>query len=263
MSSSPWQRRIERAEKLATEHAFAQEILGFFAAIARFQEDLYRRIEIAAPTSSDSGFNRPLWPGLVQHFPAFLALAEGYGPEVTAKAARRLQEESDDFFLASLNECWISDHNRNKQIENFFLRAFLQPYAELVRAHTRLDKPPHTPCLCPYCGGKPVAGVLRPLGDGGQRFLLCSFCLAEWEFRRIVCPGCGEEDNRKLPVYQAEGFGHIRVECCDNCKIYLKTVDLTKNGLAEPLVDEIASILLDLWAREHGYSKLQVNMMQL
>jgi FdhE protein len=90
---------------------------------------------------------------------------------------------------------------------------------------------------------------------------MCSFCLAEWEFRRIVCPGCGEENNTKLPVYTASDFDYIRVECCDRCHAYLKAVDLTKNGLAEPMVDEMAAAPLDLWAEEHGYSKLQRNLM--
>ena len=76
-------------------------------------------------------------------------------------------------------------------------------------------------------------------------------------------PGCGEEDNGKLPVYTAAEFDYIRVECCDTCKSYIKTVDLTKNGRAEPVVDEIASAPLDLWAQEHGYSKLQLNVVGL
>jgi len=106
-------------------------------------------------------------------------------------------------------------------------------------------------------------GVLRPLGEGGQRSLICSLCLAEWEFLRVVCPGCGEEDPAKLPVYTAEELQHVRVEACDRCKSYIKTVDLTKSGLGEPVVDEIASVALDLWAQMRGYAKLQVNLMQL
>ena len=104
---------------------------------------------------------------------------------------------------------------------------------------------------------------MRPLGEGGQRSLICSFCLAEWEFRRIVCPGCGEEDPVKLPIYAAEELQHVRVEACDSCKTYIKTVDLTKSGLGEPVVDEMASVALDLWAQMRGYTKLQVNLLQL
>jgi formate dehydrogenase maturation protein FdhE len=38
-------------------------------------------------------------------------------------------------------------------------------------------------------------------------------------------------------------------------------VDLTKNGLAVPLIDELASVPLNLWARENGYTKLQLNLL--
>jgi formate dehydrogenase maturation protein FdhE len=40
-------------------------------------------------------------------------------------------------------------------------------------------------------------------------------------------------------------------------------VDLTRNGLADPVADEIASVPLDLWAQKHGYTKLQMNLMLL
>jgi len=32
-------------------------------------------------------------------------------------------------------------------------------------------------------------------------------------------------------------------------------------GLAAPLVDEIDAAPLDLWAREHGYSKIELNLL--
>jgi FdhE protein len=41
----------------------------------------------------------------------------------------------------------------------------------------------------------------------------------------------------------------------------LKSVDLTKTGLAVPIVDELATLSLDLWARDKGYRKLQMNML--
>ena len=39
------------------------------------------------------------------------------------------------------------------------------------------------------------------------------------------------------------------VEACDSCHCYLKSVDLTVNGLAVPVVDELATAAaLDVWA---------------
>ena len=45
--------------------------------------------------------------------------------------------------------------------------------------------------------------------------------------------------------------------------MYLKTIDLTKNGLAVPVVDELAAIHLDLWAVDKGYTKLRPNLLAL
>jgi formate dehydrogenase maturation protein FdhE len=53
------------------------------------------------------------------------------------------------------------------------------------------------------------------------------------------------------------------VEACDSCHSYLKTVDLTKDGHAVPVVDELATIPLDLWAADHGYQKLRTNLLGL
>jgi formate dehydrogenase maturation protein FdhE len=53
----------------------------------------------------------------------------------------------------------------------------------------------------------------------------------------------------------------VRVEACDSCLTYIKTVDLTKNALAVPVVDEIAAVSLDVWAQERGYRKLETNLL--
>ena len=55
----------------------------------------------------------------------------------------------------------------------------------------------------------------------------------------------------------------MRVEACDRCHTYIKSIDLTKNGLAIPCVDELASLALDPWAEEAGYNKLQRNIVGL
>ena len=55
-------------------------------------------------------------------------------------------------------------------------------------------------------------------------------------------------------MYVAEQFPHVRVECCESCKHFLRTIDLTKDGNAVPIVDDIAAIPLSLWAQENSYS---------
>jgi FdhE protein len=269
-----WQRRIARAEELGAQYIFAAEILRFYAAIARFQEkfseELGRSFEKskagAGSVESDSdAFAGPLQPELTSRFGSFLSVVEQSGPDPLREAARELRDGGDDSHFQMLSVFWNGTETEPLPPgpHDFFARAFLQPYAAVIRSRSNMRWSGPTPYRCPFCKRKPGLGVLRPLGDGGQRSLVCSFCLAEWEFRRIVCPGCGEENHAKLPVYTAEELKHVRVEGCDSCRSYIKTVDLTKSGLAEPIVDEMASIPLDLWAQKQGYTKLQCNLMQL
>jgi FdhE protein len=280
MANTPWQQRIRRAESLAGKHTFAAEILGFYIHAARFQEGLYRQAErdsagvpstdwlTGAGTSNTlpdqlgAGAMTPLsLPQLLTNFPSFLTVVEQSGPALLAQVARHLQTAPGNTSRALLNACWSATAEPPSNPEEFLTFAFLQPYAEFARSRVRLQLEGYTRQLCPFCNRKPVLAILRPQGDGGRRNLLCGFCLTEWEFRRIVCPGCGQEEHAKLPVYTSETFPYIRVECCDTCQTYVKSIDMTKNGVADPLVDELASIPLNLWAQERGYTKLHPNLL--
>ena len=260
-TTTAWQQRIRRAEHLAAEHPFAAEILNFYIHTARFQEGLYQRLESASGNRAPSSPSAPLeLPELFTSFPAFLSLVEEQGPARLAQVAHDLRNSNPNFRTDLFTECWTNIDSPTDPQE-FLVLAFLQPYAEFVRSRAPLQLDGYAHPLCPFCNRKPALGVLRPQGDGARRSLLCGFCLTEWEFRRLVCPGCGQEDHAKLPVYTAAELPYIRVECCDTCQTYIKSVDLTKNGLANPLVDELASVPLNLWAQEHGYAKLHLNLL--
>lgn len=261
--------RIARAEFLISRYPFAIEPLRFFATLSKFQRDVLAKIPetwagqpVVMPEKRvRSELNLVL---LLPHFPAFLALVKQHAPGPLAAAADSLSRENSSAWIAALGDYWAlggRESQARDPRQEFLSRAFLQPYAEF--AAVRTQAPPRMTLLptCPLCEAKPVAGVLRPEGDGGKRFLLCSFCSREWEFRRILCPACGEEAEDKLPVYVAEDTPHVRVEACDTCKFYLRTIDLTKDGRAVPLVDDLAAIPHTLWAHEQGYSRLQPNLL--
>ena len=85
--------------------------------------------------------------------------------------------------------------------------------------------------------------------------MVCSFCGYEWEFRRILCPTCGEEEEKKLPVYVAEQFPHIRVEACETCKFFVRTIDLTKDGMRCRWWTILAAIPLDAVGARAWYTQ--------
>jgi len=261
--------RIRRAERLSSAHTFAAEFLDFYKHVAAFQKTLRANIASSSGVKSGSApaaeLRDPLdLTVLLPHFRGFLSLIEQHAPPALGKSAHQMSLLPSDSWVASLEAYWEHAGKYDQQVgalAQFLARAFLQPYAESRAAQTPRAPQVVTVRFCPLCGSRPLMGVLRVEGDSGKRFLLCSFCSQEWEFRRILCPTCGEEAEGKLPVYVAEQLPHIRVEACDTCKFYLRTVDLTRDGHAIPLVDDLAAIPLTLWAHEKGYSRLQPNLL--
>ena len=261
--------RIRRAERLSSPHSAATEFLEFYKHVASFQKLLRANIRAAhqvKPSSlSSSDLRGELdFTVLLPHFRGYLSAIENHAPPALAESARQFALLSSDSWIAGLEAYWQHAGVYDQQVgafAQFLPRAFLQPYAEFRAALAPRAPQVTTPRLCPLCGSRPLLGVLRPEGDSGKRFLLCSFCLQEWEFRRILCPTCAEEAEDKLPVYVAEDSPHVRVEACDTCKFYLRTIDLTKDGNAIPVVDDLAAIPHTLWAHEQGYSRLQPNLL--
>ena len=264
--------RIRRGERLRAQHEFAREFLDFYRYVASFQKTLGANIAASVSSGSQESAGA-LTAGvrdaldltvLLPHFRGFLSLIEQKAPHALGESARILAQLPSDSWIASLESYWKHAGVYDQQVgafAQFLPRAFLQPYAEFRSERSARTPLVGTSRLCPVCSSRPLLGVLRPEGDGAKRFLLCSFCSQEWEFRRILCPTCSEEAEDKLPVYVAEQLPHVRVEACDTCKFYLRTVDLTKDGHAVPLVDDLAGIPLSLWAHEHGYSRLQPNLL--
>jgi FdhE protein len=255
-----WDRRVGRAEQLTLENGPAAPLLEFYARLLRLQKQLY-----------DSFTERPPSGRLDRDVPVVRdaastllhAVAES-GPDQLVIEARRL-ESADSAIDDMLLTYWHAPSDRQ-----FFAKAILQPYGQWLAdaGAAPADRVlPGADNRCPRCGGTPQLSILEAAGgaldDGSSRQLLCAMCLTPWSFRRVLCPHCGEDDERKLGYFQSPAFEHLRVDACDSCRHYLKSVDLGRFGLAVPLVEEVAGAPLDLWAREHGYEKIEVNLVGL
>jgi FdhE protein len=263
-----WEKRSERASELASSHPFASQGLRFYERLARLQKSLYAEIEAECGTAKEKRLSGTLRGEfdvfmLLPRFGPFVSALEEIAPPPLACSAHELRSQDASHWQRILREFWEQSPVTVdlQPVEKLVSWLFLQPYAEYLADHSEWGPRNGTASTCPLCGGKPQVGVLRPEGDGGKRSLICSLCAMEWDYGRIACAGCGEEDPHKLAVYSANEFGYVRVEACENCHAYIKTVDLTKNGHAVPVVDELAIIPLDLWAAERGYRKIHPNLL--
>jgi FdhE protein len=263
-SAARWEERIGRAHTLVDEHPTAAEPLTFYAALAAFQKSLARAPQI--PTSGTVPTTIDL-DRVVDAIPAFLAWLPTAAParliesvsHVRARDRRAWKNDLQAYFDAAGD---IADAGGAVL---FVVEAILQPFAETIATTLTLAPGGATigPSRCPACGTLPVVAVLREAGHGAKRSLLCGLCFTEWECLRMRCASCDNDQFERLPIYTAEQFPFVRIDACDSCRRYIKTIDLTKNGLAVPPVDDIATLSLDLWATEQGYRRVKRNILGL
>jgi hypothetical protein len=160
----------------------------------------------------------------------------------------------------ALSHYLLSGGHETEYPRDFLPRVALQACAAISRLaeHRTIDT---TPDRCPHCGFPVLLLALRPEGDGKKRFAVCSLCFAEWPAPRLDCIYCSEQRPERLPIFTFEQWPHIRVQACDTCRGFLKIVDPAAEGHAIPLVDDIASPEITLWASEQGYGAAAFNLL--
>jgi FdhE protein len=220
-----------RARSLARAHPEAAQPLIFYANLLDLQQTLPQILDFAL---------------LAAAVPPFLSALLAIAPPPLASAARDLLDEGADRWQQLLRGYWDGERDVDS-LRAFFAEAMLQPLAR-----RQLD-----------CQGPPVVAVLRDKAHGSERSFVCGFCLNEYPAPRLGCPACGEQRFEQLAVYRSDAFAAARIDACESCRTYLKTIDLTQDATAIPVVDDLATLTLDVWAREQGYTRSRPNLLRL
>ncbi len=269
---SPYPDRRRRAIQLMGTRVAAEEILGFLVGLAELQSRVYdwaigTRVADGArvpPTGPELRVDLARLPAaaLVAELRRFCGDTAPIATPVLAAAARSLAGAGDSdlesIFGAYVRHESLSAPATALGLEEaplaFFPRAFLQPVAETLRTARSEAAPGGT--ACPTCGGPPILSTFRDEPEKkNARYLCCSVCAQEWGFQRLTCALCGETATEALAHHVSEDAPHVRVDECRSCGRYLKGIDLRTAGSAVPVVDEIATVELDLWASERGLRK--------
>lgn len=110
---------------------------------------------------------------------------------------------------------------------------------------------------CPVCGAWPAVAEVR--GIDRSRFFRCGRCAGEWQVNCLVCAYCGMTDHEQLLSLIPEQSGNTRViEACKRCLGYVKTFTILQaSPAARVMLDDLASVDLDIAAVEHGYKRPQ------
>jgi len=265
-TANPWPLRRERAAELAERYPHAAEMLRLYQALTVVQEQALQAgdsIHLAEYAAQN------ILPGIVD-------VTVESGPRALRDGVINVFCTAD---LVELVQRWL-DGEPLPPFETYLARASASPLLEalkspgphpalpqrgreIVRPQGGREYAPST--HCPNCGGLPQLSYFAVSGEAlvsGPRYLVCSRCANKWVFSRMTCAGCGESTGTKLPIYQEqERLPHVRVDGCQTCKKYLLTFDLRRETRAVPVVDEIAALPLDLFARDQGLTKITPNLM--
>ena len=276
---SPWTLRRARAVHLLARAPHADELLGFYVGLVELQARVAEGLPVDrwAPLVQDPDGSAALlaveripMDELAPRFDDFLERIAEVGTEIITAGARDLLAAEDAHRTEILHAALTAERGytgesgeaREPEPTDFHGRAFWEPLLTTLVAAIGPSLPEQAGRRCFACAALPQVAVLRDRPDAlGARSLVCSLCATEWRFPRLTCPHCGETDANRLPVHTAESVPHVRIDACLACRRYLKSVDLRQEGRAVPLVDDVATVELDLWAVKEGLTKIRSNVL--
>jgi FdhE protein len=255
---APFADRRRRAELLLERYAFAAEVLSLYVALLDVQERAFAMARERLPGPAEL-------PGLVARelVPRVVEATMVAGPPKLAEVVLGRFHSAD---MEDLVRRWLRGAEQ-ALVDRYLVRAAATPLLEAMppAAVAAVTEAARDGRHCPRCGGPPQLSYFSVSGEAlvtGPRHLLCSRCSWVWIHPRMVCAGCGEAASGKLPVYSEDKLlPHMRIDGCETCRRYLVGIDLRRDAAAVPLVDELAALPLDLYAKEHGLTKVVPNLM--
>lgn len=106
---------------------------------------------------------------------------------------------------------------------------------------------------CPVCGSLPSMAQLVKTGNGRERFLVCGCCETRWNYQRIGCPYCNNDEQSKLAIITIDEEEDFRIDICKVCNGYLKTyVNEGEEGIA---LADWSTLHLDVLGKMQGYER--------
>jgi FdhE protein len=204
-----------------------------------------------------------------EYFNSLISIAEKRMPEVAQNIIDIIKSQEFDWektIRASFdrkveetdNQGLLAGHEAEENIDliDLFTEESLRPELEIIaeKYGETVGKSNWSEGYCPICGKEPKIGEIREEEDG-KRYLFCHQCGSKWHFHRIKCPFCGNEEQHSLAYFEVEGEERYRVDVCNKCRRYIKTVELPKSSEEPNLdVEDIATLHLDMIAYDEGYN---------
>jgi len=148
-----------------------------------------------------------------------------------------------------------ADRGLDRQVLSFLVQSSIRPSIEAGMEQLRGALEPETwrKSHCPICGSRPTLSLFKE--EGGRRYSLCSYCGYQWRIDRLSCSICGNKEQESLTYFCGEGEEACRIDLCDNCHHYIKTIDYRSLEASDPSLEDLATLHLDVVAVQKGYRR--------
>ena len=143
----------------------------------------------------------------------------------------------------------------DKKVFSFLIQSSIRSSIEagVERLRSELDPETWLKGYCPVCGSLPSLSLLKE--EVGKRYLFCSYCGYQWRIDRLFCPFCNNKEQESLHYLFAEGEEAYRIDLCDKCHQYIKTIDCRNLEESDPVLEDLATLHLDILASQKGYKR--------
>ena len=143
----------------------------------------------------------------------------------------------------------------DKNVFLFLIQCSMRPSIErgVEQLLSEIDTKTWLKGYCPICGSLPQLSLLKE--ETGKKYLLCSYCGYPWQIDRLTCPFCNNKEQDSLHYFYAEEEEAYRIDLCDKCHQYIKTIDLRKIEESDPVLEDLATPHLDILASKKGYKR--------
>jgi FdhE protein len=201
----------------------------------------------------------------VQLFEAICQIGKEANPHM-AEQVRKIKQVIDDkkIDLKTLYKERVMEQRVEQLVERFgldkkvflfLIQTSIRPSIEAGVEQLRNELDPETWLkeYCPLCGSLPTLSLLKEVT--GKRYLLCSYCGYPWRTDRISCPFCKNKEHESLRYFFGEGEETHRIDLCDQCHQYIKTIDTRNLQASDPVLEDLATLHLDILASQKGYKR--------
>jgi len=238
-------------EELAEQRPHLKDALGLYAKVTEFTR-LTGKTNISAPSPGDICYP----PVSVE--PLFESFSSSFDVpmDILAPLKEAMKLGQVDLTRLPLNEtpAFSLPYHEDELANLLFLIS--RPFFLSLGSPLNVSSLFWEEGRCPVCNAVPSLSFNRQ--EEGKT-LFCSYCSSRGTWHRIGCPGCRNRDARKLELIEVEQEKGFRIDLCNECRGYIKTMDERLLSEYTPELLDIISLPLDILAQGRGYKRRSPN----